>query len=301
MPSSPDIRLKVLRPLRLKSHRYDWLRAAGMTVSIATLAVVPLLGIARVDLYGGEHWLMGEPAPLKHALGGVILGIAAMYVVTFLANLAAGRLFCGWGCPVGQVSRFGEATAAPGQKLPAKIWAHLKGAAFSAALVISVMAWWTDLSVLVAGDPTALAIGWSTLAIGVGGAFAHGRWWRWEFCKQACPIGLYYSFVAPAQWYGIQFDNRADTCIDCDACDHVCPVDLRPRELHEPIPARGGVSIHDAPGRNHCLECGDCVRACEWMIEKRGHQPVPLKLGIHNGEVHLEPESPAEAAASVSG
>jgi ferredoxin len=99
----------------------------------------------------------------------------------------------------------------------------------------------------------------------------------------ACPIGLYYSFVSPARWFGVHFRNGRGTCIECSACDNVCPVDLRPRDLSTPVPARGGISVTDAPGRNHCLECGDCVRACEWMIAAKGAGPVPLELGYFVG------------------
>lgn len=290
MASRPttDLRLKVLKAVRMVPHRYARLRAASMSISLGVLVAVPLSGLARVDLWGGRHCLLFRPAPFKHALGGVIVGIAAMYVVTFLSNVVAGRMFCGWGCPVGQVSRLGETVATPGFKWKPRLLANLQGAAFSGLFVLAVMAWWIDLRVLWAGSPGALAGSWLALCIGVGGAFAHARWWRWEFCKRVCPIGLYYTFVAPAKWYGVFFRNQQDSCIECNACDNVCPVNLTPRDLLRPIPARGGVSIHDAPGRNHCLECGDCIQACERMIALKGAGPVPLLLGYHAGPQRID-------------
>ncbi|MCE9590833.1 MAG: 4Fe-4S dicluster domain-containing protein [Planctomycetes bacterium] len=261
-----------------------------MLFSLAVLAVVPLCGLARVDVWSGRHFLLFHEAPFKHALAGVIIGIAAMYVVTFLSNVVAGRMFCGWGCPVGQVSRFGEAVDVPGLKWKQRLRAETEGALFSAAFVLSVMAWWVDPRVFWMGSPAAMAWAWGMLTVGVVGAYAHGRWWRWEFCKTACPIGLYYSFVSPAKWYGVYFRNQHDSCIECDACDNVCPVDLAPRDLMAAIPARGGVSIADAPGRNHCLECGDCIRACERMIELKGEGPVPLLLGYHDGPQRIDRE-----------
>jgi ferredoxin len=77
-----------------------------------------------------------------------------------------------------------------------------------------------------------------------------------------------------------------------------------------PVEARAGISIADAPGRNHCLECGDCVRACEWIIELRGKDPVPLRLGHFRGEQRREASlqegvlcatSAAQGDAGVSG
>lgn len=283
-------RLKILKALRRVGHRYDLRRALGMTVSLGILFAVPLSGLARVDLWGGQHALAFKNVPFKHGLAGVIFGIAAMYVVTFLVNVIGGRLFCGWGCPVGQVSRFGEKVSTPGLKGWTKRRAQLEGGLFSLALVLSIMAWWVDLRVLWAGRGTALAVSWSVLGVSVALAYAHGRFWRWHFCMSTCPIGLYYSFVSPAKHFGVYFRNDEASCIECNACDNVCPVELEPRDLMAPSGERPGLSIADAPWRNHCLECGDCVRACEWMIEKKGEGKVPLLIGFFDGPQRVMPE-----------
>lgn len=285
----PGIRLKVLRAIRRASgHRYDVYRAIGMTVSLCVLFSVPLSGLARIDLWAGNHLFLFRIAPFKHALAGVLVGIGAMYVVTFLVNMIGGRLFCGWGCPVGQVSRLGDALEVPGLKPIQRLRAHAEGGLFTALLVASIMAWWVDPRVLWLGSGRAMATAWGIFALGVAAAYAHGRWWRWHFCMSTCPIGLYYSFVSPARHYGVHFRNQLSTCIECNACDHVCPVDLAPRDLMAPSGERPGLSIADAPGRNHCLECGDCVRACEWMIDKKGKEPVPLLLGFFSGPQRIE-------------
>jgi len=299
---SPQQRLKVLRGVRKTAHRYDRYRAASMAFTLLVLAAVPLCGLARVDFWRGDHLLLGSAVTFKHALGGVIIAITAMYVVTFLSNLVAGRMFCGWGCPVGQVSRFGESVQSLGFTRADKVWANFKGASFSAMFVLSVMAWWVDIRVLWAGTPSAAALAWGVLGVGIVGAYTHGRWWRWEFCKTACPIGLYYTVVSPAKHYGVFFRNAEGSCIECDACDNVCPVALAPRDLLRAVDARGGVSMHEAPGRNHCLECGDCVRACEWMTGFAGAAPVPLLLGFHQGPQRIEKKRPPlrAPAASVS-
>ncbi|MCB1035137.1 MAG: 4Fe-4S dicluster domain-containing protein, partial [Acidobacteria bacterium] len=180
--------------------------------------------------------------------------------------------------------------------------AALRGAAFSGALVLSVMAWWVDLRVLWMGNPGAMAAAWAVLLVGVGAAYSHGRWWRWGFCMSTCPIGLYYSFVSPARWFGVHFRNQTGSCIECNACDNICPVHLAPRDLMAPAGPRPGISIAEAPGRNHCLECGDCVRACEFMIAKKGGDEIPLLIGFFGGPQRIEQDDqntvdPAEARA----
>jgi len=294
MANARTSRPKLLRALKTWRHRYTALRVLSQSVSIGLLLAVPFSGLARVDFWAGRHFLLGERVSVKLALAGVIAGIAALYVVTFLSNVVAGRLFCGWGCPVGQVSRFGEQADLPGQNRRQRMGAHVLGAFYSAAFVVAMLAWWVDLRVLYAGGRGALAVAWGLLTVGAAGAYAHGRWWRWEFCKQVCPIGLYYTVVAPARYFGVHFRNQHDTCIECNACDHVCPVDLKPRELMAPVGDRGGLAVLDAPGHSHCIECGDCIRACEFMIQKRGREPVPLLLGWYGGPQRID--APADAS-----
>ncbi len=294
MARKKKVREKVLRAIRRTKHRYDARRTLGQTVSLSILFLVPISGLARVDLWRGDHALLFRSVPFKHGLAGVLVGIAAMYVATFLVNLIGGRLFCGWGCPVGQVSRFGEAVDTPGLRPRQRRSAAARGALFSGALVLSLLAWWVDLRVLVLGSAPALAAAWGVLLAGVAATYAHGRWWRWNFCMGYCPIGLYYSFVSPSKRFGVHFRNQESSCIECDACDNVCPVELAPRDLMATSGARPGISIDDAPGRNHCLECGDCVRACEWMIERRGDGPVPLLLGFVSGPQRRAGDAPAE-------
>lgn len=287
MKRAKDLRLRVLKAVDAAPHRYRARRLVSQSISLAILVLVPLLGVAQVDLWRGNHYLLFQRAAFKPALAGVIVGIAALYVFTFLSNIVAGRLFCGWGCPVAQVSRFGERCDSSGLSRLGRLRASIEGAAFSGLFVASVFTWWADPRVLVFGGAKEMAIAWGVLAVGTAGAFAHGRWWRWEFCKQACPIGVYYSFIAPAKYFGVHFRNENRTCIECDACDRVCPVDLTPRDLVAGVTDRGGISLGDAPGHNHCIECGDCIAACERMVTlKSKGAPVvaPLHLGWFRGD-----------------
>lgn len=268
-------------------HRYFWLRLLSQSISFTILFLVPVTGFIRVDFWSGNHRLFFEPVSLNVGLAGVIVGIVAMYVVTFLSNVAAGRMFCGWGCPVAQISRCGEQVAISkkrGQRILHATW----GALLSAIFILGMTAWWIDLRVLIYGSLPAAGIVWAILLAGAMWGYLHGRVIRWSFCIKVCPIGMYYSVVSPAKYYGIHFRNEEQSCIECDACDNVCPVDLKPRELMALMTEPRGLSIADAPGRNHCIECGDCVRACEFMIEKSKEEIVPLRLGWYEGPQRVE-------------
>lgn len=270
-------RLKLLKAVQRLPHRYTLARTLLQTLSLSVLVSVPAIGLAKVDLWQGQHQFLFAPARLQVAVGAVVLGIIAMYLMTFLVNAAAGRLFCGWGCPVGQISRLGEQLDAPGLTIRQRWIARLKGAAHSGILVLAIMLWWVDLRVLVKGTGQALALSWATLLGLATAAYLHGRLWRWNFCKNYCPIGMYYSVVSPAQWFGVRF-SHAENCINCNACDNVCPVALEPRNLLAEVSTPRGWSVSGMPGRSHCLECGDCIRACEFMTASKGKGPSPLTL-----------------------
>jgi len=126
------LRLKILKASRKTRHRYDWLRALSQTVSLTILVAVPFSGLARVDLWNDRHELLFRAAPIKHGIAGVIVGFSALYVVTFLSNVVAGRIFCGWGCPVGQISRLGEKLDTPRLTGWKRMQSNAAGAAFSA-------------------------------------------------------------------------------------------------------------------------------------------------------------------------
>ncbi len=311
-----DVRLKVLSPVEQRHHRYARFRVLTQGITIGVLFAVPISGAARLDLYGGAHRMAFAEATWREGLAAVILGIAAMYIVTFLINFGLGRMFCGWGCPVGFLNRLCDVSELKTRKGVAAWkrhrdrlgpWAHAFLLSFSCVL------WWTSAEAFAAIDsPRALAASWGVTAGGVALLWGLGKYWRWGFCMRACPVGLYYSFIAPSDAFGINFreataDGKKDACLHCDACIRVCPVDLNPMDLMQPVPARGGVSISDAPANNHCLKCGDCIQACEMMIEgaaaRRGIAEVPLRFGFYDGaqRVTRGVAEPAEVGRLAAG
>ena len=215
-------------------------------------------------------------------------------MVTFLVNLVGGG-----GCSAAGAAPRGSSAASgrrstPQERARRSAGEHASRAPPSAgALVLSLFAWWVDLAVFWRGSPRALLVAWGLLAICAALAYAHGRWMgAGASARPPARSASTTSFVSPARWFGVHFRNQEASCIECDACDNACPVDLAPRDLMALAGSRGGLSLADAPGRNHCLECGDCVRACEWMIDRAGDGPVPLLMGFFDG-----PQRVAEPAA----
>ena len=76
---------------------------------------------------------------------------------------------------------------------------------------------------------------------------------RHLFCRYACAVGLFQSLAwmsnRDAMVVGFQRERAAD-CASCySACDHVCPMRLKPRNVKQVMFT--------------CTQCAQCVAACE--------------------------------------
>lgn len=268
-------RLGLLRVLLPRPHRYRALRNKMALLSLAIVAAPPLLGLGRIDLWRGDHRLLGEPVGFGKALFGGLLFGTASYLITFVVNAFGGRLFCGFGCPLSQANRLAEKLATLRGK-PGRTGALLASWLFAGLFAAAVLHWWIDPRLWSEGSWLARGAAAAALVAGAAAVQAHARLWHWAFCRGWCPVGLYYSVVMPSTKLGIRFD--AGTCVTCNACDHVCPVGLAPRDLRGEVRRDEGLAIAATTGVHHCLSCGDCVEACEHVLGRRGIAPIALTL-----------------------
>ena len=285
-------RFKLVRVALTRRHRYRRYRAATMSLTLAVLFAVPLSGLARVDLWGGAHWALCKPVALKIGIVAVGASIAGFYGMTFLINMIAGRMFCGFGCPIGQMSRFADAIDAQfnDAALRRRAWTYL--IAFALVLSSTVALWWVAAGVFVSGDLVATALAVGGIAATTAYAVFHARYFRWNFCRKLCPIGLYYSVVQTGALVTIDFDAAA-ACTDCGACAGICPVHLDPRHLSAAIDSPGGLAFGGLPADSHCLRCGSCVEICEHMMRK---QPGTPAMGFRSPRRHAAAPHPAVPA-----
>lgn len=283
-------RFRILRLALGQPHRYRRRRAVTMALSVAVLFAVPLSGLARLDLWYGDHLAVFRSVDLVKgliAVGGAVIGF---YLFTFMINVPAGRMFCGFGCPIGQLSRFGDAIDAHERDVAKRKRAWGELVAFAGALSLAFVLWMFTPRTLIAPEPLALVSVYGLFAVMLGLAILHARGWRWGFCKKLCPIGLYYSVVQTnSSFVEVSFDPNAP-CTDCNACATICPVDLDPRHLDTVMNGRGGLSLDGFAAANHCLHCGDCIVICEHQTRKTEgpapmgfRRPKPEEVGLYHG------------------
>ncbi len=282
--------MRLLSAVAKRSTSFEAIRVVTMTLSLAIVAAVPLMGIVRIDLWQGHHLRLQEGVDGIGALKGMVIALSILYGFTFLTNMVVGRFFCGFGCPVGYVSRLGEKVDRARKTRWLRWLEHLRGAGFVAAFVAAVMLWWVDPRVLLDGSLRAriLTLGiWAALSAG---GFFHAFWWRFAFCVKACPIGLYYRYVTSKAPVGIVFNESPSKCIECGACETICPVDLDPKRLGESLVVRDSDGYEDERyGDAECLRCGDCVAACLLVFAKRQGEVAPLRIGRLTPHKHETP------------
>jgi polyferredoxin len=273
-------RVRILSAVATRGPSYQVLRVAVITASNLLLLAVPLLGLVRVDLWGGHHLLLGQPVTAFVALRGFVIAMAVLWGVTFATNIVVGRFFCGWGCPVGYTSRLGEDVHLKQKRRGRWLLSHLAGAGFVATFVGALMLWWVDPRVLIDGSWTARLVTLGVFAVLWAGGFLHAFTWRFGFCRSACPIGLYYRYMTSSSPVGIVFSNQPSPCIECGACEKICPVDIDPKRLGEPLPAPGEQAAgREIYGDAECIRCGDCIEACRMIFKSRAGQTPPLRFG----------------------
>jgi len=277
-------RVRVLSAVSRKGAPFRTILVLAITGSLLILLAVPLSGLLRIDLWGGNHILLWKPVNFIDALKGFIVIVSALYGITFLSNVVVGRFFCGWGCPVGYVSRLGEAVDRSAKNRKRHLLNHLLGAAFVFTFVGAIMLWWVDPRVLLEGSITARAITLAVFAIFGFGGFLHAFVWRFGFCVKVCPIGIYYRYVTSEAPVSILFREVPNPCTECGSCVKICPVDLDPRNLGTPllILEEGGDS-KERYGDAECIRCGDCVEACRMIFTKRKDEVPPLRFGRTSG------------------
>ncbi len=224
-----------------------------------TLGLNKPVGVDALCPFGGLETLFSLLAG-----GGLIKRVAASSVALLVAAVVTAlvfrRAFCGRICPLGYLQ---ELFGGIGKKLfkrrlevPAALDRPARYLKYVVLVAILVLTWNAGELVIRSYDPwvaynhltsaellTENGIGLAVLLVALAGSLVFDRF----YCKYACPMGAFLGLISRLSIFKVR--RNAETCIDCKACDKVCPVNLKVSEI-------------DSMASPECIDCGECVSAC---------------------------------------
>ncbi len=252
---------------RRRFHVVRWAVLALVLVVSTVIGLLhqkmPELRLAGVDAlcpFGGVEslWaLLASGAMLKKIAAASFILLGAAVVL----NLVLGRAFCGQFCPLGTLQElFGSLRNRLGmarREIPRAIDTPARFLKYLVFGVFAWLAWLTGSLAIRPYDPwvayhhltspellTNFGVGAAILGVSFVGSFFYDRF----FCKYLCPMGAFLGLFNKLGFY--QVTRHADACIDCLACDRVCPVNIEVSATPETL------------SDSECIACGECVAVC---------------------------------------
>jgi len=268
--SPPRSRVRVPRWLR----RRRWLLARRLVQGavLAAFASGPWWGVPVAEgTLAASRWfdsvsLMDPLVALQSVLAGHILagaGLAGAALVAVVYAVLAGRLYCGWVCPINLVTDAAEATRRRlglGGFALLRADRRLRHGVLVSALVASAASGavvWEALNPITYSMRALVFGAWTGGLVAVSAVFLFDLVvLRHGWCGHLCPVGAFYGWLGRFGRLRVQA-VRADACTRCGDCYAICP------EPHVIVPVlRAGASAI-AITDGDCLRCGRCVDHCD--------------------------------------
>ena len=199
--------------------------------------------------------LAGQALAVAGALGALLVAIAFA--------LSAGRLYCGWVCPINLVTDAADALRrALGLRrglLPGAD-RRLRYVVLMAVLLASALAGslvWEAINPITHAV-RALAFGlWTSGAVAVAAVFAFDLvLLRHGWCGHLCPVGAFYGLLGRFAWLRMRAERR-EACNDCADCYAVCPEPLVIKPALKAVDGAGPVILGA-----QCTNCARCIDVC---------------------------------------
>ncbi len=239
--------VQILSALGLNSY-VTWFTTRGLPCPALNCYACPAAAFACP--IGSIQHIAGA----RHKVPFYVLGMVG------LVGALVGRGSCGWLCPFGWFQELVYKLPAPKLRLPNRFnWTRY---VILVALVfvipfITRETWFCKLCpagtleggipwVIISTDIRAMIGAFYWLKLGILGGFV--AWMsvtRRPFCRWVCPLGALWAPFNMVSAMRLQVDET--TCIQCNRCQQVCPVNIR---------------VHENPNDGTCIRCLACVRAC---------------------------------------
>jgi polyferredoxin len=230
-------------------------------------AIVPVFDLFRFDFPGGRLFAFGKQLWLDEWM---LLWLALMFGMWVIGavTLVFGRVWCAWACPQMVFTELAHDVDLVARKVAGGLPATLRRAGIGGAALVMIAILSVVGAALFMGYFAPLPEVLRRLArldlapwVGVVGAFTallgflDLAFVRERFCRSVCPYGLLQAVLEDGKSLHVAFDTSTGPCIECRACEKICPMEIDIR--------KGSFQIE-------CTRCGDCIDVCGKVLRPKG-------------------------------
>src|SRR5512147_1514362 len=227
-----------------------------------------------------------ENSQLEGALFGLLTGVIQMAVIHYaiakiFGPLLFGRMWCGWACWTVMVLDL-LPFKRPSGRLPRRYgwlrYLHF-GLSLSIVLLLVYVFDFRD------GASGSIAVTWfiigNLLYYAVGIILAYALKDNRAFCKYVCPVSV--PLKITSRFSIIKIGQGAGVCNDCDACEKMCPMDVRVSDY---------ILNNQRVLSAECSLCQTCITVC-------AQDALKLSFGFDMSKQDLLRERPQKVTAEA--
>jgi len=188
------------------------------------------LFLVGLFLIGFAIFMGHENVQIEGAVFGLLTGVSQMAVIHYMiakivGPLLFGRMWCGWACWTVMVLDL-LPFKRPSGRLPRKFgWIRYLHFGLSLGIVLLLIYGFGFR----AGATGTIAVTWfiigNLLYYAIGITLAYTLKDNRAFCKYVCPVSV--PLKITSRFSVIKIGQGGGQCNDCDACEKVCPMDIR--------------------------------------------------------------------------
>src|ERR1051325_1461101 len=212
--------------------------------------------LVGIFLMGIAIFMTRENVQIEGALFGLLTGVIQMGVMHYMiakifGPLLFGRMWCGWACWTVMILDL-LPFKRPSGRLPGR-WGWIRylhfGLSLSLVLALIYLFGFRD------GAAGSIAVTWfivgNLLYYAVGIILAYTLKDNRAFCKYVCPVSV--PLKITSRFSLIKIGQSMGQCNDCDACEKLCPMDVRISDY---------ILNNQRVLSTECSLCQTCITVC---------------------------------------